>query len=176
MGQERSVLVFVLVTEGTIEENLLGTLAAKRDLSLAALDTESQVESVSFVSNIEELRGRLEILLGAKPEAPVDESVKREEERLVRERKERVAIAGGQLLSAAFSFLGEMLPKPAAPEVEHATAIAGSIRASLGDCFETGEDGRVRFTVTLKDAAAMDALASSLAALFSATGRTAISA
>jgi hypothetical protein len=28
------------------------------------------------------------------------------------ERKERVAIAGGQLLSAAFSFLGEMLPKP----------------------------------------------------------------
>jgi superfamily II DNA or RNA helicase len=176
MGQERSVQVFVLVTEETIEENLLATLAAKRDLSLAALDAESQVESVSLVSNIEELRGRLEILLGAKPEAPVDESVKREEERVLLERRERVAIAGGQLLGAAFAFLGEVLPRPATIDEEKTSALAGSIRASLGECLEKGEDGRVRFAVTLPDEAAMDALASSLAALLSSTGRATISA
>jgi superfamily II DNA/RNA helicase len=171
MGQERSVQVFVLVTEQTIEENLMATLAAKRDLSLAALDPESQVESVDLVSNIEELRARLEILLGARPEAPVDESRKREEERVLLERKERVAIAGGQLIGAAFAFLGEVLPQPAPGERERAAALAGSIRAGLGECFETGDDGRVRFSVTLPDATAVEALASSLALILSASGR-----
>ena len=38
MGQKRPVQVYVLVTEETIEENLLATLAAKHDLALAALD------------------------------------------------------------------------------------------------------------------------------------------
>ena len=40
--------MFVLVTEGTMEENLLATLSAKRDLALAALDVESQVAEVTF--------------------------------------------------------------------------------------------------------------------------------
>jgi SNF2 family DNA or RNA helicase len=34
MGQEQPVLVFVLITEGTIEEKLLNTLSAKHDLAL----------------------------------------------------------------------------------------------------------------------------------------------
>lgn len=171
MGQKRSVQVFVLVTEQTIEENLLATLAAKRDLSLAALDSESQVETVSLVSNVEELRARLEILLGAKPEGPLDESKRREEERVTHARKERLSVAGGQLVSAAFSFLGEMLPKPAVAEAERTTALAGSIRASLGECFETAEDGRIHLAVTLPNTAAIDALATTLAALLNATGR-----
>ena len=41
MGQKQPVQVYVLVTEQTIEENLLTTLSAKKDLALAALDPES---------------------------------------------------------------------------------------------------------------------------------------
>ena len=78
MGQKQPVQVYVLVTEETIEESLLGTLSAKHDLALAALDSESDVTQVDFKSGVEELRRRLEVLLGAKPEAPVD-ITKREE-------------------------------------------------------------------------------------------------
>ena len=70
MGQKQPVQVYVLVTEETIEESLLATLSAKHDLALAALDPDSDVTQVDFKSGIEELRRRLEVLLGAKPEAP----------------------------------------------------------------------------------------------------------
>ena len=76
MGQLRSVQVFVLVTEQTIEEGLLASLAAKKDLALAALDVDSDVDRVDLTSGIEELKARLEILLGARQDAPVDESLK----------------------------------------------------------------------------------------------------
>src|SRR6185436_1314685 len=82
MGQTRNVQVYVLVTEGTLEENLLTTLGAKRDLALAALDANSEVDTVSMVSGAEELRSRLEVLLGAKAEANIDVSQKRDEETL----------------------------------------------------------------------------------------------
>ena len=125
------------------------------------------------MSNIEEMRARLEILLGAKPEAPGDESKRRDEERLVQERRERVGLAGGQLLSAAFAFMGEMLPKPSAAEAARAEALAGVVRAGLGECFEPDADGRVKLTVTLPDPSAIDGLAATLAALLAATGRAA---
>src|SRR5581483_9712673 len=48
MGQKQSVQVYVLVTEETIEENLLTTLSAKHELALAALDVKSQVAEVSL--------------------------------------------------------------------------------------------------------------------------------
>jgi hypothetical protein len=41
-------------------------------LALAALDVDSDIDEVSLVSGAEELRNRLEILLGAKPQAPGD--------------------------------------------------------------------------------------------------------
>ncbi len=44
MGQKNPVQVYVLVTEGTIEEQLLATLSAKHDRALAALDMESRCE------------------------------------------------------------------------------------------------------------------------------------
>ena len=43
MGQKRPVQVFVLVTEGTMEENLLTTLSSKHELALAALDTAAKI-------------------------------------------------------------------------------------------------------------------------------------
>ena len=42
MGQKRPVQAFLLVTEETLEEKLLGTLSAKHELALAALDPESK--------------------------------------------------------------------------------------------------------------------------------------
>ncbi len=74
MGQQQPVQVYVLVTEGTIEEGLLNTLSAKRDLALAALDLDSDVTQVDLATGVDELRRRLEVLLGAHPEAPVDMS------------------------------------------------------------------------------------------------------
>jgi superfamily II DNA/RNA helicase len=67
MGQTNPVQVYILVTEGTIEESLLATLAAKQDLALAALDSESDVDQVLMTRSSEALKQRLERLLGAKP-------------------------------------------------------------------------------------------------------------
>jgi len=112
MGQKGPVQVFILVTEQTIEEKLLATLSAKHELAQAALDPDTDIDKVALASGIEELKRRLEILLGARPEAPLDESERRrrEEEAERLRRRSRVAEAGGQLLSAAFAFLGEMIP------------------------------------------------------------------
>ena len=165
MGQKRPVLVYLLVTESTIEEKLLATLSAKHHLALAALDMESDVREVALASGIEALKQRLEVLLGARAHAPVDETEKqrrqREAERLVRRR--RVAEAGGQLVAAAFTFLGEMIPQEKATnEAEH---MARQFKARLNECMERDDEGRPRLTVTLPNEAALENLARSLAAL-----------
>ena len=165
MGQKRPVQVYVLITEGTIEESLLTTLSAKHHLALAALDAESKVDAVDLVSGMEELKGRLEVLLGAVPDAPVDGSEKtrqaREAERLAR--REKVAAAGGQLLGAAFSFLDGMLPQR--EETEASRAVAEGVRQRLAECLQQDEQGRLALTVTLPDASALDNLARSIARL-----------
>ncbi len=164
MGQKRPVQVYLLITEGTIEENLLATLSAKHELAAAVLDPDSDLREVQLVSGIEELKRRLELLLGAKPAAPPDVSMRERAEAALLERRERVAEAGGQLLAAAFSFLGEMFPAAAAPAPEAVAAV----KAGLRECLETGEDGKVRLAVTLPDAQALDGLAAALARLASA--------
>jgi len=165
MGQKRPVQVYLLVTESTIEEKLLTTLSAKHDLALAALDMESDVREVALASGIEELKQRLEVLLGAKAHAPVDETEKlrqqREAERLAR--RGRVAEAGGQLVAAAFTFLGEMIPQKKA--TNGAEQMAREFKARLDECMERDEEGRPRLTVTLPNEAALENLARSLAAL-----------
>lgn len=170
MGQKNPVQVFVLVTEQTIEESLLTTLSAKHELALAALDAESNVDTVDLASGMEELKRRLEVLLGAKPEAPVDESAKakqdEEAERLARQ--EKVASAGGRLLSAAFSFLGEMLPPQ--EETDASRQTAAIVKQRFAECMEKDEEGRLKLTVTLPDASALEGLADSLARLLVYTG------
>jgi SNF2 family DNA or RNA helicase len=167
MGQTQPVQVFVLVTEDTIEENLLGTLAAKRDLALAALDSESEVDQVNLASGMEELKSRLEVLLGAKPEAPVDESHKQQSVNNVKtyseEHQQRVAAAGGELLGAAFQFLGELMGKndPTPPP----QALVDNLRAGLGGCLAQGPDGKPQLTISLPNTGALDGLAQSLARL-----------
>ena len=171
MGQKNPVQVYLLVTEETIEEKLLATLSAKHDLALAALDMESDVKEVALASGIEELKRRLEVLLGAKPHAAVDESEKQrqqqEAERLAR--RSRVAEAGGQLLAAAFTLLGEMIPQR--EPTNGAAQMASDLKARLDECLERDEQGRPRLTVTLPNEAALENLARSVASLLTARDR-----
>jgi hypothetical protein len=170
MGQQRPVQVYILVTEGTIEENLLSTISAKHELAQAALDPDSEIDEVALASGMQQLKARLEVLLGKAPEAPLDVSREAEvtqEATLLAERREKVAAAGGELLSAAFGFLSEMLPTAGSdPAAQEKTTMA--VRESLAQCLQTDDEGRTKLTVTLPDAGALDRLAEALGKLVAA--------
>ena len=169
MGQKRPVQVYLMITENTIEENLLATLSAKHELAVAVLDPDSELREVNLASGIEELKRRLEALLGAKPEGAPDVSTQERAEAdliALAQRKERVAEAGGQLLAAAFSFLGEILP--AGTSQAPAPEAVAALKAGLAECVETAEDGKLRLAVTLPGMQSLDALAAALAKLMAA--------
>lgn len=175
MGQKQPVQVYVLVTEETIEESLLSTLSAKHDLALAALDAESDVTQVDFHSGVEELRRRLEVLLGAKPEAPLDvtkrEEVVEQVERIV-DQRDRVAAAGGEMLGAVFHFLGELVSQDGSqPPAE---PLVAEVSSRLAECAEEDASGRQRLTITLPDRNALNSLAKTLAQLMLAGGGKAV--
>jgi superfamily II DNA/RNA helicase len=194
MGQQQQVQVFILITEGTIEERLLDTLSAKHDLALAALDSESDVDQVKLAGGMEELRRRLEVLLGARPEAPPDESLRRENELAAasspdavttfdirqpssaiaaatdterQARRDKLAATGGQLLTAAFQFLGELLPPQsdftASPNAS--AGLAATLKQNLADLVEHDAHGRPQLTISLPDLTSLDNLTSVLARL-----------
>ncbi|MBX3249716.1 MAG: DEAD/DEAH box helicase [Myxococcales bacterium] len=168
MGQTRPVQVLVLITEGTIEERLLATLSGKHELALAALDPESEVDVVELSSGMEELRSRLEILLGAQPEAPLDvsEAQRVDDEARALARKDRVAAAAGDLLAGALALLGELVPD--APRTEATTRLEREIGASLAECVEVDERGDARLTIRLpRGASAGDAAGAHLATIAS---------
>lgn len=52
----------------------VGHAFGKKELALAVLDSESEADMVEMQSGTQELKSRLEILLGAKPAAAVDQS------------------------------------------------------------------------------------------------------
>jgi hypothetical protein len=173
MGQTRPVHAYVLVTEGTIEENLLATLAAKRELALAALDSASDIDRVDLTSGMDELKRRLEVLLGAKPEAPIIETQREDVAEAVSEsgRRQRFAEAGGQLIAAALRVLDELLP---APEASPAAAAVGELlRERLAGAVDSDSIGRPVITVTLPDRGVLDGLARSLGRLLLGSGDTA---
>ncbi len=168
MGQLRPVQVYILVTEQTIEEKLLDTLSAKHELACAALDPDSKIDSVDLASGMEALKNRLEVLLGRAPEAPVDESVRHsvtETTAALAERRERIASAGGELLSAAFGLLAEILPSASGADPEVRRQNTSAIRESLGECLATDAAGKTTLTVTLPDPGALDRLAEALGKL-----------
>lgn len=165
MGQKRPVQVYLLVTEQTLEEGLLNTLAAKHELACACLDPDSRLNAVDLAGGMEELKNRLELLLGVKPPAPVDVSVREEVEKQVQDlqRKERIAAAGGQLLGAAFAFLGEILPP--ARESPDGQLMIDTFRHQLSQCLEKRTDGSLQMTITLPDETVLHNLAKTLAGI-----------
>jgi len=171
MGQQQPVQVYLLVTEDTLEEKLLVTLSSKHDLALAALDTESGIDRVDVASGMEELKRRLEVLLGAKPEAARDESLSRQQQeqaqRLVYQ--QRVAAAGGELLGAAFQFLGELI-EDGTRNTQPPADLTQNLRNRLAACVQEDEAGRQQLTVTLPNRSSLDRLAESLAKLLAAGG------
>ena len=122
---------------------------------------------VDLASGMEELKSRLEVLLGAKPEAPVDETQKPASEEAAKSlsaaHRQRVAAAGGELLGAAFKFLGELVGQKDAPAPP--PALVANLRAGLDSCVVQDANGKPRLTVTLPDKGALEGLAQALAKL-----------
>ncbi len=167
MGQKRPVQVFLLVTENTLEENLLATLSAKHELSLAVLDPQSQVTQVDMVTGMEELKKRLEILLGQKEDAAEDESMKAqvENEAEALAKKEKIATAGGKLVGAAFAFIGELFSEK--DQSEEIAKLADAFKTKLSDGMQKNEDGSLQMTISIPDEAFLDNMARSLAKMVS---------
>ncbi len=164
MGQKQPVQVYLLVTENTIEERLLGTLSAKHDLALAALDVESDVSQVELQSGMDELKSRLERLLGKTPATPVDASELRRveaETQQLAQRRERVAAAGGELLGAALNLVGELVQPAHGPD----PMVVEQIREGLDRCAERDSDGRLQLSLTVRDDDHLHRLAQTLAKL-----------
>ena len=168
MGQARPVQVFILVSETTIEENMLATLSAKHQLALATLTADSEVDRVQIESALDELKRRLEVLLGARPEAPIAaaELVDTEKRSADLDRRRRVEIAGGELLGAAFKLLGELVPDPADDRATR--RVSDEIREGLEACVNS-ERGRQTLTVELPNTVSLDQVARSLARLVAAS-------
>jgi SNF2 family DNA or RNA helicase len=164
MGQQQPVQVYLLVTEDTIEERMLGTLSAKHDLAMAALDVDSDVSEVELSGGMEELKRRLEQLLGARPVAPVDESLKhtvQSDAARIAARRDKVAAAGGELLGAAMKLVSELIDNSHAPDPQSVK----QIRAGLDDCVEQTPDGRMQVRFALPDESSLNDLATTLAKL-----------
>jgi hypothetical protein len=145
MGQSRNVSVFLLVMEGTLEEDLLTTLSAKRDL---ALDVESQVAEVDVRTGAEDLKRRLELLLGAKPEASDDRVAVAHTESA---QNAPLADAGRTLVRAAVSFLAQL------GQASHERG--GGLGALLDAKVAAGGDGRPRLSLALPSEEQLEALA-----------------
>ncbi len=160
MGQTRPVSVFVLVTEATIEDNLLTTLSSKRDLAMAALDPDSQVADVDVRSQADDIKAKLEVLLGAKPEAPVDETVKAVAARAAKE--DRLAATGSRFLEAALDLLGEVAGgrKAGAPE-----PLLGDLKGKLDVKVVADERGERRVSFALPPRETLAALLRGVAGL-----------
>ena len=165
MGQKRPVHIFLLVTEGTIEESLLSTLSAKQALFTATLDPSSNADSLDLSAGIDELRRRLEILIGKKPDSPIDISMKEqnEKEAKILAKKERIADAGGQLIGAAFNFLGEMFNRE--EETDQIAQMTKAFKERLSECMDKDENGKITLKVTLPDETVLDNMAKSIAGL-----------
>lgn len=168
MGQKNPVQVFLLVTEDTLEERLLSTLAAKQDLALAALDVTSDVETVFLTAGMDDLKKKLERLLGKPAPAAIDDSMLAETVRDVVDPnpdavplREKVANAGGELLGAALNLVATLINKGSSPDREQVDAI----EAGLNDCVERDANGRAKLVLTLPDENTLRGLAETLAKL-----------
>ena len=166
MGQKNPVHVYKLVTVGTIEERLLGTLASKQDLADAALDMNSDVDSVEMQTGIADLKKRLEKILTPALPAPLDQSNQRRmeaETRAIHARREGVATATGQLVGAALSLAGQLLQNDSTQEPSQDSV--DLMTKQLSSMIETDAEGRPQIRISLPDQNALRDIATALARL-----------
>ena len=162
MGQKRPVDVYVLVSEGMLEESILGLLGAKLELANAAIDMNSDLVEVSLQSGIEELKRRMEVLLGNKEDAEIDALMQNKVAKEISKTKEaKFAEAGGKLLASAFEFLGAAVSKN--KEINSSPA-AESIFNEFTKSAEKNDNGKYNLNLSL-DECALKNLAGTLAAI-----------
>ena len=162
MGQKRHVTVYVLVTEQTLEENLLATLSTKRDLAMAALDPDSKIAEVDVRTQADDIKEQLEVLLGSKPAAPVDLSMKEEAVRAAS--SERVAQAGSTFLRAAFDLLAQIAGGGVSDVQE---GIVRDLRSAFDAKVVADERGIPRISLAVPSRETLEVLFRGVAGLFS---------
>ncbi|HON10345.1 MAG TPA: hypothetical protein PLE24_05715 [Chitinispirillaceae bacterium] len=124
-------------------------------------------------SNIDDLKKKLELLLGEKDPAPVDTSMLEE----VTEEKDKASViniekaseASGKMLSAVFSFIRESIPSSVTKEKRSPLTLA--LEESLKSISNVEADGKVRMQLTFDSQEAVDAMAAAIAGLLEAAGR-----
>ncbi|MEL7338607.1 MAG: helicase-related protein, partial [Planctomycetota bacterium] len=164
MGQKNPVHIYNLVTTGTIEESLLDTLNQKQELADASIDLDSRINAVAVGSGGDDLKRRLEKLIGPLAAAPVDESqaaaVEQQALQLT-QRREAVSAATGQLVSAAINLAGRLAGDGSPPPTEKVE----TLQQQLSESMEVDEQGRSQIRITLNDQDSLKSLAESLARL-----------
>ncbi len=165
MGQKNPVQVYILVTEDSLEEAMLSTLSAKKEVALAALDMESDVDKVEMVCGAEELKRRMEILLGRPQDALLEKEELEKQKRQIQHQaaKEKMAEAAGELFASAFKFLGQVIPQKASNDLLEKRSQA--IKETLIDYMETDENGHLELKLKLPDASFLDEISKTLAKL-----------
>jgi superfamily II DNA/RNA helicase len=160
MGQARPVSVFVLVTEQTLEESLLTTLSTKRDLAMAALDPDASAVEVDLRRQADDIKEKLEVLLGAKAEAPpADETAKELASRAVS--NDRLAHVGSAFLRAAFDLLGEI----AGSDGTKPDGVVEEVRAAFDAKVIADEQGKPRLSFALPSRETLSVLLRNVAGL-----------
>ncbi|MBM4091827.1 MAG: DEAD/DEAH box helicase [Planctomycetes bacterium] len=165
MGQKRPVNVYLLVTTDTFEERLLSTLADKRDLAMAALDPDSDVTKLNLRSSMDDLKRRLESLVGEPAVAPEDRTLKRKVQQEADDlaaRQQQVAAAGSQVISAVCQLVSALIPSESAAPSD---SVVREVRGGLESLVRHDERGRPQLQLTLPDTGSLDQLAGALARL-----------
>lgn len=171
MGQKNPVHIYNMVSAGTIEEELLDTLASKQQLADASLNIESEIDEVAVSSSTDDLRKRLEKMALPKLAAPVDVSSQRRTEAEVAQihrHREDISKATGDLVSAALALAGNLVgggtQSPSDPGPEQNAKI-DQLTEQLSKAIDTDDQGRPQLKITLPDQDSLRGLATTLAKL-----------
>jgi hypothetical protein len=115
-----------------------------------------------MVSGMDELKRRLEVLLGAKSEATADQSTIPPIQPTIdpTARKKQLADASGQLVTSALVLLGNSLGLSSSSEEQ-----VERIKQNLLQCVETDDHGHSKLTLNLPTADSLQQIAQALAQL-----------
>jgi hypothetical protein len=121
---------------------------------------------------MDDLKRRLEKLLGEPPAAAEKRAMKQQVERqhdAIAQQQQRIAAAGAGVVSAVCQLLGELVP--AAQENKPDPAVVSQVRTGLDTFVGNDDQGRPQLRLTLPDSGALDQLATALASLVGISGK-----